>query len=85
MRRLGQDVLQLTGYLIHADEMKRSIDKGTEEVDDSRDECSLVNYVLCLPLVRPRKGDIERSRLVVGSERRERQRGRNARRRPVCL
>lgn len=47
--------------------MKRGTDERTEEVDDGSDKCGLFGGVLCLPLVRPRKGDVERDRLVAGA------------------
>lgn len=47
--------------------MERGTDERTEEVDGGSDKCSLVGGVLCLPLVRPRKGDVERDRLIAGA------------------
>lgn len=47
--------------------MEGSIDEGTEEVDDGSDKCGLVEGVFRLPLVGPRKGDVEGDRLGVGA------------------
>lgn len=46
--------------------MEGCTDERTEEVDDYSNKCGLIDGVFCLPLVGPRKGDVERAGLVVG-------------------
>lgn len=60
--------LQLTG-IIHTKEMEveRSTEERMEELDDGSDKQGLVGSILCLPLVRPRKGDVEREGLDAGA------------------
>lgn len=63
---LWERLLQLTGCLIHANKMEGSADERPEKVDGCFDKCSLVGGIICLPFVRPRKGDVERDRLWEG-------------------